>query len=127
MSTAKQEEIVRKFIDAYNAFDVDSMLAVLHPDIRFRNVSGGEISAEAVGKPGFEKLARHSASLFRSRFQSVRSLRAHGEKVTVEIDFQAVLAEDLPDGPRAGDAISVRGRSEYVFKDGLIESIVDES
>jgi hypothetical protein len=51
----------------------------------------------------------------------------HGDEVDVVVDFTAVLAADLPNDLKAGDTLAVRGESEFVFKDGLIWSIVDES
>jgi len=50
-----------------------------------------------------------------------------GDKVTVEVDFNAVLAKTLSNNIKAGDKLALQGKSEYIFKDGLIWSIVDES
>jgi len=127
MTETQNEVIVHAFIEAYNAFDVDSMLAVLAPDIRFTNISGGAVNARACGRSEFEQLARRSAKMFRTRTQRVRSMRAEGSSVIVEIDFEAVPAVDLPGGPVAGEKISLKGRSRFTLAGGLIESIVDES
>jgi hypothetical protein len=125
MSQTK-EEIIGKYIDAYNSFDIDSMLALLHTDVSFRNIANGEETEQINGKSEIEMLARQSAELFKTRSQVVRSLQIKDEKATMAIDFEAVLAQDLPNGLKAGETISFEGKSEILFKDGLIVSITDE-
>jgi len=123
----KKEEVIRQYIQAYNDFDVDSMLAMLHSDIMFQNISNGEITVQTSGKSEFETLARQTVSLFKARSQSVRSLRIQGERAVAEINFLAVFARDIPGGPRAGEKLELEGTSEFLFKDGLIRSIIDRS
>jgi len=123
----KKEEIIRQYIRAYNDFDVDSMLADLHPDVVFQNISKGEITAQTRGKSELETLARQTASLFKTRSQSVRSLRIQGERAVAEVDFFAVFARDIPGGPKAGERLELKGTSEFFFKNGLICSIIDRS
>ena len=123
----KKEEVIRQYIQAYNDFDVDSMLAMLHSDIMFQNISNGETTAQTSGKSEFETLARQTVSLFKARSQSVRSLRIQGERAVAEINFFAVFARDIPGGPKAGEKLELEGTSEFLFKDGLIRSIIDRS
>jgi ketosteroid isomerase-like protein len=125
-----QEEIkhaIYRYIDAYNHFDIDTMIEVLAPDIRFENVSGGEVNAKTSGKTEFEILARQSAKLFSSRKQTVKIIRIEGDSALVEIEFEGVLAQDLPNGLRAGETLALKGTSEFVFTNGLMSSIVDKS
>jgi hypothetical protein len=45
----KEEEInhsIYRFVDAYNNFDIDAMIGMLAPEIRFENISGGEGNAK---------------------------------------------------------------------------------
>lgn len=127
MSNTEYSAIIRRYIAAYNAFDIEAMLACLHDDVRFENIAGGVSNALTNGKPELARLARQSAGLFRTRCQTVRSLRFDGEKSIADIAFEAVLAQDIPDGPKAGETIAVRGTSTFTFRDGLIASILDES
>jgi hypothetical protein len=122
-----KEEIIKKFIKAYNSFDVNSMLVLLHPEVQFRNISGREVNAQTKGKDEFEKLARQSAAIFKERDQTIISFKETDDKVNVEIHYHAILAADLPNGLKSGDKIDLAGKSEYIFKDGLIYSIIDES
>jgi hypothetical protein len=45
----------------------------------------------------------------------------------VKIEFAGVLAEDLPNGAKAGEKLALKGTSEFVFTNGFISSIVDKS
>ncbi|CAM5209059.1 hypothetical protein LSPH26S_03821 [Lysinibacillus sphaericus] len=47
--------------------------------------------------------------------------------VRVAIAWRGVLAVDVPDGPRAGSVLELRGESEFEFTDGIISRIVDRS
>ena len=38
-----------------------------------------------------------------------------------------VLAVDLPQGPKAGESLNLKGKSEFRFKDGLIIELTDYS
>jgi ketosteroid isomerase-like protein len=127
MASINKREMIERYIKAYNSFDIDLMLSCLHPDVRFKNISNGEINAQTVGKSEFESLARQSATLFKTRTQTVKSFEMAGDKVTVEIDFYAMLAKALSNDIKAGDKLALQGRSEFIFKDDLIGSIIDES
>jgi hypothetical protein len=127
MKQEEMKETIDRYIDAYNKFDIDAMILVLASDIRFENVSGGEINAKTSGKIEFEALARRSAQLFTSRRQKVTTTKIVGDKAFVEIEFEGVLAQDLPNGLKAGEKMVLRGTSEFVFVNGLVSSIIDRS
>jgi ketosteroid isomerase-like protein len=126
----KQNEIkdsIYRYLDAYNKFDIDGMMGMLAPDICFENVSGSEVNAETSGKAEFEILARQSARLFASRKQAVKKMKVEGDKAFVEIEFEGVLAQDFPNGLKAGETLALKGTSEFGFTNGFISSIVDKS
>ena len=90
----KQEEIkeaIDRYMDAYNKYDIDAMIQVLASDIRFENVSGGEVNAKTSGKTEFEALARQSARLFASRKQTVKNIKIVGDQAFVEIELKGFL------------------------------------
>lgn len=120
-------QLVEQFIAAYNGFDVEGMIALLHPDCSFRNLSGGQVNASTDGIEEFQKLAEMSASLFASRRQTITGSRWSGDTLIVEIDFEGTLTADIPGGPKAGEILALHGRSEYHFRDGKIASIADYS
>lgn len=52
-----QVHVIQKYIAAYNAFDVEAMLALLSPAVRFENWSGTRLTTEASGIDEFRQLA----------------------------------------------------------------------
>ena len=119
--------VIDRYLAAYNGFNVPGMLEVLHPEVEFRNLAGGEVTAEAHGRAEFRALAERAVTLFRSRRQAVRGYRAEGERAWITVEYEGVLAADLGPELRAGDTLRLTGRSTFVFRDGLIAELVDES
>lgn len=126
--TAKDiQALIERYIAAYNAFDVEGMLALMHPDVLFRNVAGGTVTAEADGIGALRALAVQSKGLFASRRQEIANLSIKGDRASASIDFKGVLAADVPGGPKAGETLCLNGRSEFEFRDGLFYRITDIS
>jgi ketosteroid isomerase-like protein len=119
--------VIDRYLAAYNDLDVPGMLATLHPDVEFRNVAGGEVTASAHGREQFRVLAEHAVTLFRSRRQSVREYEAEGDRVRIAVDFEGELAAGLGPALRAGDTLRLAGHSTFTFRDGLIVELMDES
>jgi len=42
--------LIERYVAAYNAFDVEGMLATLAADVRFENWSGGQLTAASDGR-----------------------------------------------------------------------------
>jgi ketosteroid isomerase-like protein len=127
MNKEEIKRLIYRYIDAYNNFDIDAMIGMVTPDIQFANVSGGEVNAKTSAKAEFEELARQSARLFASRKQSVKAVTIEGDRAFVEIEFEGVLAQDLPNGLKAGEKLALKGTSEFMFTNGFISSIIDRS
>ena len=110
--------IIEEYIMAYNALDVEGMLKLVHQNVEFQNVSGGEVNAVANGIEELRKMAKQSRQLFSTRHQSIESFESQGSIITVGIKFEAILAVDLPNGAKAGDSLNLEGKSVFEFKDG---------
>ena len=121
------ESLIRRYLAAYNAMNVADMVALLHDVIVFENVSNTNGTTTTSGKVAFEALARQSIGLFRIRQQTIRSMTLGDRTAAVEIDYNAVLAVDLPTGAKAGEALSLRGVTVFAFSDGKIARISDYS
>src|SRR5215210_2610128 len=78
--------VIERYLAAYNSFDVDGMIAALHPDVEFSNVSGGDVTATAHGREEFRALAERAVSRFARRQQTVLEYGADGETAWVTID-----------------------------------------
>jgi hypothetical protein len=127
MENHDKKSLIERYIRAYNSFDVDGMVALLHPECSFQNISGGQINASAAGISQFRELAEKSKSLFSSRNQTITSYQSKAEIVTVDIDYEGVLRADLPNGLKAGEKIRLKGKSVFNFQDGLIYQLTDYS
>jgi ketosteroid isomerase-like protein len=127
MTNADRQQLIERFIAAYNGFDIDGMVALVHPEIVFKNVSGGVATAEAGGIEAFRDMAMQSKAAFTSRKQTPTDIRFDAETAVVDITYEGVLAVDFPNGMKAGDVLRLNGRSEYTFRDGRIYQIIDFS
>lgn len=127
MNEDDKKSIMDRYLDTYNTFDIDGMMSVIHPDIEFKNVSGGKVDATTSGANEFRKLAEQSKRLFSMRKQTMTSFETKGDQTVVGIDYEGVLASDLPNGMKAGETLRLNGRSEVTFRDGKIYRITDIS
>lgn len=119
--------LIERYLAAYNAFDVAGMLDLLHPDVTFENVAGGQVTAAAHGRDEFRALAEHAATLFASRRQTIRRYVPTGTGARVEVDYEGTLAADVGPEMRAGATLRLRGTSTFEIREGRIARLVDES
>lgn len=127
MNEDENRSLIECYIDYYNSFDIDGMMSVIHPDIEFKNVSGGKVNATASGVDEFRQLAEKSKGLFTSRKQTVIKFWSNDDRASIEVAYEGVLASDLPNGMKAGETLRLSGRSEFTFHDGKIFRIMDIS
>ncbi|MFC5548699.1 nuclear transport factor 2 family protein [Massilia aerilata] len=122
-----QKDLIARYLAAYNAFEIEAMLAQLDPAVRFENFAGGQLTAETSGIDAFRALAEQSKAMFSEREQRVTGLALDGETVVADIAWRGKLAAGVPDGPPAGTLLEMNGRSEFSFGAGGITKIVDRS
>jgi ketosteroid isomerase-like protein len=127
MDNTRRRAVIDAWLAAYNAFDIDAMLALLTPDVRFQNVSGGAVNADASGIDAFRSLAEQGRQLFSQREQRLASLDFEGDTAHAGIAWRATFAVDVPDGPRAGTTLELAGRSEFGFEGERIARLIDRS
>jgi len=127
MENLDAHALIVEYIAAYNAFDLERMLSVLSPAIRFENYANGELTAQADGIAQFRALAEQASDVFAERHQSVTRWETVDNDVSVDIAYRGKLARDIPGGPAAGTVLELAGVSEFAFADGKISRIVDRS
>ena len=127
MNDEQKKALIEAYLSAYNRFDVDEMITLAHPDIVFQNVSGNEVTAEAIGIENLRELAEGSKQLFSARCQQASNYRFEADKVTTDIAYEGTLAQDLPNGMKAGETLTLTGRSEFVISDRKFRRITDYS
>lgn len=121
------QQIVEQYITAYNNFDINGMLITLHPEIVFKNITQGQIDLTTNGLTEFKTQAEKATTFFTDRKQIITDLKFRNQQVEVAIDYQAVLAIDLPNGLKKGERITLKGKSVFNFENDLIVSIEDYS
>jgi ketosteroid isomerase-like protein len=102
MKTEDMERVVEAYLAAYNAFDVDSMAALLAPDVTFRNVSEGQVTHETIGLPAFRALAEQGAAMFSERRQDLIELAFETGGNAVELAAIIESGEFWQPGARPG-------------------------
>lgn len=127
MNTEEQKALIEQYLNAYNSFDIDGMVALVHSHITFRNISEGNVTAEAIDVEQFKEMANQSKSIFSSRRQQASNFVFDGNSASVDIFYEGTLATDLPNGMKAGEKLQLTGKSEFEFKDGKIISLTDIS
>jgi hypothetical protein len=127
MSNEDRKATIERYLAAYNRFDVDAMLAELTPGVRFENVAGGQVNAEASGIEAFRRLAEQGRELFSEREQRVTTLAFEGDTARAVIAWRGCFAVDVPGGPQAGTLVELQGESEFTFDGARIARLVDRS
>ena len=127
MKQDKRLKVIEEYLDAYNSMNIDDMMETMNDDIEFINISGGEISTRTKGKEELKKLAEQSVKYFASREQKIINYEMSEDKVIIDVDYTAVTAIDIPNGIKAGERLKLKGRSEFTFLNGKINSITDLS
>jgi len=127
MNEDEIRSVIERYLHAYNTFDIDGMISVIHPDIIFKNVSGEVVTATATGAHEFKKLADQSKNLFSARQQTIVKFRTTDDRAFIEVNYEGTLSSDLPNGMEAGETLRLKGRSELIFRDGRIYRMTDYS
>ncbi|MEV5026596.1 nuclear transport factor 2 family protein [Paenibacillus sp. LPE1-1-1.1] len=127
MISKETKEIIDNYVEAYNSFDVEGIVKLLHKDILFRNFSNGEYNMETRGVKDFRELAEKSSKIFSSRRLEIIDYSAEDDKVEAQIDYEGIVAVDLPNGLKKGDSMQLKGKSVFRIEEGKIALIEDYS
>jgi hypothetical protein len=122
-----REAMIQKYIDAYNNFDIEGMLENLAPTVKFVNISDDVITMNISGLENFKQQAEQAKNYFSERKQSVKSFNHTNNQTTIEINYEAVLAMDFPNGMKKGEKLLLTGRSIFEFNEDTISAITDIS
>lgn len=126
-SETKKRQIIGNYVKAYNTFQVEEMVKNLHPGIVFENISNGTTTFRVEGAQGFRQQAEAAVAYFSEREQKIKAIRFNGDVAEVEIDYKGVVATDLPNGVKAGEKLSLSGKSIFYFEGDKIVKLQDIS
>lgn len=127
METIISQQLIEAYLQAYNHFDVEGMVGLLHDEVVFRNAADGEITLATTGKALFREQAEQATAYFSRREQRVTGWQTIGQGIEVGIDYTATVAINLPNGLQPGDTLRLQGKSVFQFEAGKIISIEDIS
>ena len=120
-----KEKIIRSYIDGYNQFDIDKMVADFDDNIVFENIQNGETSMSLFGLVAFKQQAEQAKLYFSERTQTIKSF-IHSENMTeIKIDYAAVLGMDFPNGLKKGQELNLNGKSIFEFDRAKIIKLTD--
>jgi hypothetical protein len=122
-----REKIIKKYIDGYNKFDIDKMVADFDDDIVFENIQNGEKNMSLTGLTAFRQQAEKATTYFTERTQTIKSFKHFDNSIEIEIDYNAVLAMDFPSGLKKGQELNLSGKSIFVFAGDRIIKLTDIS
>lgn len=122
-----REKIIKNYIYGYNHFDIEKMVADLDNDIVFENIQNGIINMSLTGLTAFRQQAEQAKTYFSERTQIIKSFK-HNDNITeIEIDYNAILEMDLPNGLKKGQELNLTGKSFFEFKGDKIIKLTDLS
>ncbi|URM37604.1 nuclear transport factor 2 family protein [Flavobacterium anhuiense] len=122
-----KEKIIQNYIEGYNQFDIDKMVADFDESIVFENIQNGETNMILNGIKEFTVQAEKAKEYFSERKQTITSLRQDEITAIVDIDYYGVLAIDFPNGLKAGQGLNMKGKSIFQFLDDKIIKLTDMS
>jgi hypothetical protein len=119
----KLPPMVVDFLEAYNAKDIDKMLADVTSDLVFRHYCDAGVLFKADDKATFEAALREEVGAFKQRSQVVKTAMTLLGSTVLTTQFHAVVAKDLSNGWKAGQEITLPGAAEFQFRDDQIANI----
>lgn len=119
--------IVRRYVEHYNANDVDGMLECCAEDIVFEAVSNPGGSLRLTGKDEMRELIAATTRAFHQRRHEVVSILVDGEKAAAETVFSGVAAAELGNYVRPGEHVSIRGATLFETRGDKLTRICDYS
>jgi ketosteroid isomerase-like protein len=125
MEDLRIKNLINNYLNSYNSFNVNGMVELLHENVEFRNISNGVVDTETKGIEQFRQLAEQSVKIFSQRHQTIKKITITGNKVEIEVDYEATLATHLPNGMKAGEILNLKGKSVFHVKGEKLAVIED--
>lgn len=122
-----RETIIKNYIEGYNQFNIDKMVYAFDDNIIFENIQNDKTNMSLNGIVEFRLQAEQAIAYFSKREQKIKSFN-HTEKTTeIEIDYEAVLGMDFPNGLKKGQQLNLIGKSVFEFEGNKIVKLTDIS
>lgn len=122
-----REKIIKNYIEGYNQFEIDKMVADFDDNIVFENIQNDETNMSLKGSIAFKQQAEQATIYFTTRKQTIKSFKHFDNSTEIEIDYHAILAMDFPNGLKKGQELNIFGKSIFVFEEDRIIKLTDVS
>ncbi|MDI9341631.1 MAG: nuclear transport factor 2 family protein [Sediminibacterium sp.] len=122
-----RETIIKNYINGYNRFDVEQMVADFDEHIAFKNLHNGQVTMSLIGLLAFKQQAEDAKAWFSERTQTIIAIHHVGNSTEIEIAYKAIVAVDFPNGPQKGQTLSLSGKSVFEFDGDKIIRLTDMS
>ncbi|MET3129057.1 hypothetical protein ABID42_004179 [Arcicella rosea] len=123
----EREKIIENYIEGYNQFDVNKMIIAFADKMVFENIQNGEINMTLNGLTQFREQAEQAKAYFSQRKQTIKSFKHTVITTEIEIDYDAILGMDFPNGMKKGQHLNLTGKSIFEFEGNKIIKLVDIS
>lgn len=117
--------VVEKYIELYNSKQVEPMLVLFSENAVFESVSNSMGTTRTNSKEELHTLALSSLDFFAERKLTAINWIIDGDNIAIEITYWCRLAQDFPNGLKAGEEMNLRGTSFFTIKNGYITKLVD--
>jgi len=77
------DEVVERYMSAYNDHDVEAMIELVHPDIQWLSIDGDRISVETDGAAALAEAMRGYFEAVPSTRSSIETMMVSGNRVSV--------------------------------------------
>jgi ketosteroid isomerase-like protein len=107
------EELVRTYIDSYNANDLEAMLACCNDDVVFETITNPGGSIRLNGKDEMREVLIATTLAFRERRHQLVGIIVEGDRAAAETVFSGIAAAELGSQIRLGEHVSIRGATIF--------------
>lgn len=119
--------LVRRYVERYNANDVDGMLDCCAENVVFETISNPGGSIRLNGKQEMREVIEATTRAFRERRHEVVAILVEGHRAAAETAFSGVAATEMGQYVRPGEHVSIRGASMFEVSDNKLVRICDYS
>lgn len=119
--------LVRRYVERYNANDVDGMLDCCAENVVFETISNPGGSIRLNGKAEMREVIEATTRAFRERRHEVVAILVEGPRAAAETAFSGVAAAEMGQFVRPGEHVSIRGASMFEVSDNKLVRICDYS
>ena len=119
--------LVRRYVERYNANDVDGMLDCCSDDVVFETITNPGGSLRLNGKEEMREVIEATTRAFRERRHELVAILVDGQRAAAETLFSGVAAAELGLYVRSGEHVSIRGATMFELRDDKLARICDYS